>query len=430
MASPQLYGALAAAILQDTTARWNIPAPDGHGHFTFAAACEMLVSLGVAKAVDTYGSDYDASVYRQYRLTVDSNKAAAVVAERATSGALEMPPIDEVLAAWLACAFFFKLASVTPEPFVPHDDVQAVMRELVQAGYATQHDGRMQWAEKIAPAMALYHGPDPKLYGALTASLVRLAVGGWQHPKPPRNGPSGEPEPLRVVAGSRFHWQALSAFSKACMLLFRLGLAHPVKEDGTIITDQSDRYLYAGSFAMAVDGSRIDNLMTERAASGPSELPPIGELMGVWLGCADHFGLPVRRQPFVPDDNLCDIMQELVRSGYAWAKRDRRFVWTDKIGLVMRSQYFWDAANHCFEEMHERQTNVELRDAARAVPDDVRRMAIEGDVLSVYMALCGRWIDGAWKPEPDGPVDGFGGFARAERFIELVLKGAGGAQDD
>ena len=57
--------------------------------------------------------------------------------------------------------------------------------------------------------------------------------------------------------------------------------------------------------------------------------------------------------------------------------------------------------------MPERQTDVELRDAARSVPDDVRRMAIEGDVLSVYMALCGRWIGGEWKPEPDRPVEGF-----------------------
>ena len=94
MASPQLYGALAGAILQDTTARWNTPAPDGHGHFTFTAACEMLVNLGVAEAVDTYGSDYDASVYRQYQLAIDSNKAAAVVVERASSGALDVPPIS------------------------------------------------------------------------------------------------------------------------------------------------------------------------------------------------------------------------------------------------------------------------------------------------------------------------------------------------
>jgi hypothetical protein len=105
MASPELYGALAAAILQDATIRWGLPAPDGHRHFTFAAACDVLVSLGVAEAVDTYGSDYDASVYRQYRLAVDGNKTAAVVAERASSGAFDMPPIDEVLAAWLACAF-------------------------------------------------------------------------------------------------------------------------------------------------------------------------------------------------------------------------------------------------------------------------------------------------------------------------------------
>jgi hypothetical protein len=325
---------------------------------------------------------------------------------------------------------FFKLVSVTPEPFVPHDDAQAVMQELLQSGYASQHDGRMRWTDKIAPAMALYHGPDPKLYGALTTSLVRLVVDAWQHPKPPRTAPPGEAEPLRAVVGSSFHWRALSAFSSACMLLFRLGLAHPIERDGTIITDFRDRYLYAGTFAMAVDGSRIDELMTERAASGLSELAPIKELMGVWLCCARHFGLSVRREPFVPDDDFREIMQALVRSGYAWTKRDRRLVWTDQIGLVMRSQDFWDVANHCFEEMYERQTDVELRDAARSVPDDVRRMAIEGDVLSVYMALCGRWVDGEWKPEPDSQVEGVGGFDRAERFIELVLENPKGADAD
>jgi hypothetical protein len=420
MASSDLYGALAAAILQDTTARWKRPVPEGHGHFTFTAACEMLVSLGVAEAVDTYGSDYDASVYRQYRLAIDSNEAAAVVAERASSGAFDMPPIDDVLAAWLACAFFFKLVSVTPEPFVPHDDVQAVMRELMQSGYATQHDGRVRWTDKIAPAMALYHGPDPKLYSALAASLVRLAVG----------APPGTPEPLRALAGSMFHGQALSAFENACMILLRLGLAYPLDRDGTPVTDHSDRLLYAGSFAMAVDGSGIDELMTERASSGQSELPPLEELMGVWLCCADHVGLSVRREPFMPADDFRPVLQALVRSGYAWSKRDGRIVWTDKIGLVMQSQCFWDVANHCFEEMHERQTDVELRDAARSVPDDVRRMAIEGNVLSVYMALCGRWVDGAWKAEPDGPVEGFGGIQRAERFMEIVVERCKGAKDD
>lgn len=57
-------------------------------------------------------------------------------------------------------------------------------------------------------------------------------------------------------------------------------------------------------------------------------------------------------------------------------------------------------------------------------------MAIEGDVLGVYLALCGRWTGGEWKPEPDGPVEGSGGFHRAERFIELVLERCKSAEDD
>ena len=93
------------------------------------------------------------------------------------------------------------------------------------------------------------------------------------------------------------------------MLLFRLGLAHPVKEDGTIIADYSDRYLYAGSFAMAVDGNKAAAVVAERASSGALDMPPIDEVLAAWLACAYFFKLAgVTPEPFVPHDDVQAVM--------------------------------------------------------------------------------------------------------------------------
>jgi hypothetical protein len=40
------------------------------------------------------------------------------------------------------------------------------------------------------------------------------------------------------------------------MLLFRLGLAHPIEADGSIVADDRNGFLYAGWFAIALDGSK------------------------------------------------------------------------------------------------------------------------------------------------------------------------------
>ena len=74
------------------------------------------------------------------------------------------------------------------------------------------------------------------------------------------------------------------------------------------------------------------------------------------------------------------------------------------------------------------QTDAELRDAPRSIPEDIRELALAGDVLGVYVVLCNRWVDGAWRPQPEGPVDGHGGIDRAERFIELVVQTSGPAE--
>src|SRR5262249_54046669 len=49
----------------------------------------------------------------------------------------------------------FGLVSGTREPFLPHDDVQHVMRQLARTGYATSRDAYFLWTDKIARAMRL-----------------------------------------------------------------------------------------------------------------------------------------------------------------------------------------------------------------------------------------------------------------------------------
>jgi hypothetical protein len=97
----------------------------GYSGFAFEAARKILLRLRVAHAIDEHGSILldETALYAVYRLAVDGSKTAVFVTERSSSGQFEMPPIDEVLAEWLACATHFSLVSTRPEPFVPEIEV-------------------------------------------------------------------------------------------------------------------------------------------------------------------------------------------------------------------------------------------------------------------------------------------------------------------
>ena len=270
------------------------------------------------------------------------------------------------------------------------------------------------------------------LYGALAEDLVRLAVDAWMHPKPPRTAHPGEPEPLRAVAGSRFMDHALSAFGHAGMMLVRLGLAHVIDGDGNAVPDRSAQSMYTGWFALTVDGNKVVALMTERASLGQFEMPPIGEVLAVWLACADHMGVvSTGREPFEAHDDAQNVMQELARSGYAtW--RGKQFLWADEIGLAMQSANFWDDRNRTFEEVARLQVEAEVRDAAASIPEDVRLAVLRGDVQSVREALLNRWIDDAWRPEVEPGTSNrrLGTITNARRLVALVLDSAKPAEDD
>ena len=95
----------------------------------------------------------------------------------------------------------------------------------------------------------------------------------------------------------------------------------------------------------------------------------------------------------------------------------------------MRISGLWDENNLSREEADERETEFEMRKAFASIPEDVRHMALRGDVVCVQKALKGRWVDGAWLVDSDPEVPWWAmmeGSMRAMRLIELV-EGAGAA---
>jgi hypothetical protein len=149
MAIHRLYGELAASLGRATADRCD-PGPkparagaklDGSGGLSaFEGALGMLRKLGLATHED--------------RLAIDSDRVAQFVSDRSRAGQVTLPPIDDVLEAWLS-VFACQLdhASSKRVPFVPHDDIRRVMNALAALGYATPLGNAFIWTDKIGRAM-------------------------------------------------------------------------------------------------------------------------------------------------------------------------------------------------------------------------------------------------------------------------------------
>ena len=151
MAIHRLYGELAASLVSATTDRCD-PGPqparagaklDGSGGLSaFEWALSMLQKLGLATHED--------------RLAIDSDRVAEFVSDRSRAGEVTLPPIDDVLEAWLS-VFACQLdhASSKRVPFVPHDDIRRPMDALAELGYARPLGNGFIWADKIGRAMRM-----------------------------------------------------------------------------------------------------------------------------------------------------------------------------------------------------------------------------------------------------------------------------------
>jgi hypothetical protein len=151
MAIHKLYGELAASLVRATTDRCD-PGPqparagaklDGSGGLSaFEGALGMLRKLGLAT--------------RENKLAVDADRVAQFVTERSRAGQVMLPPIDDVLDAWISL-FGGQLghASLKRLPFVPHDDIRHVMDALAALGYAKPLDNAVIWTDRIGRAMQM-----------------------------------------------------------------------------------------------------------------------------------------------------------------------------------------------------------------------------------------------------------------------------------
>jgi hypothetical protein len=147
----RLYGELAASLVRATTDRCEPSEPrarvgaklDGSGGLSaFEGALAMLRKLGLATHED--------------KLAVDGDRVAQFITDRSRAGHVTLPPIDDVLDAWISL-FGGQLghASLKRLPFVPHDDIRPVMDALAALGYAKPLDSAFIWTDWIGRAMRM-----------------------------------------------------------------------------------------------------------------------------------------------------------------------------------------------------------------------------------------------------------------------------------
>jgi hypothetical protein len=150
MAIHRLYGELAASLVRAATDRWapgaapvraGVKLDNLGSQSAFEGACWMLAQLGLATAED--------------KLAIDADRVAGFVTERSRAGQINLPPIDDVFAAWIWCPTHFGHASAWRVPFVPHDDIRPVMDALAAVGYAKILGNAFIWTDRIGPAMQM-----------------------------------------------------------------------------------------------------------------------------------------------------------------------------------------------------------------------------------------------------------------------------------
>lgn len=147
----ELYGKLAASLVDATAERCEPDEPrtrvgaklNGSAHLSvFKHACSMLIGLGLA----TY----------ECKLLVDGDQVEHFVTKRSRTGQVELPPINDVLEAWLSM-FGGQLgyASLKRLPFVPHENIRPVMDALSASAYVERIDDAFLWTNKIGRAMRM-----------------------------------------------------------------------------------------------------------------------------------------------------------------------------------------------------------------------------------------------------------------------------------
>lgn len=229
-----------------------------------------------------------------------------------------------------------------------------------------------------------------KLYGELAASIVR-ATTGFCDP--------------HASAGARLHGPAVSAFQGAYIVLRRLQIAS--LED-----------------ILLVDGNEVKNFIVEMVLSNKSKYPLVDEVLEAWLslfvGQLEYASS--KRLPFKPHQDIKLAMDALASCGYA-QRSNTNFIWTDEISRAMLISGLWNEDGFSWEELNDREIDLDMRNALASIPNDVRLSALKDDRVAVGQALATRWIEGVWLADTtdETPWWRLAAYApEAIRLIELV----------
>lgn len=236
----------------------------------------------------------------------------------------------------------------------------------------------------------IYSSAIQKLYGELAASMVR-ATTGFCDP--------------HARAGARLHGPSVSAFRGAYTALSKLQLAS--------LDD-----------ILLVDSDKVTNFVAEVVLSDKFNYPPIGEVLEAWLslfvGQLDYAS--PKRLPFTSNPNIKLAMDALASCGYAH-RFNNNFIWTDEIGQAMLMSGLWTEDGLSWEELNEREIDLDMRRALAFIPDDVKHAALMNNSVAVGKALAARWIDDVWLSDTIDEAPWWRLAAngpRAMRLIELV----------
>lgn len=156
----RLYGELAASLVRAVTDYWDpgaAPARAGahlydSSQYAFENACDMVAKLGLA--TDGRGS----AIHHwstEMKLAIDADAVAQFVTDRSQAGQITLPPIDDVIAAWILCATCWDHWSARQLPFISHIDIKPVMDALAALGYAEPVGNAFLWTDRIGPAMQM-----------------------------------------------------------------------------------------------------------------------------------------------------------------------------------------------------------------------------------------------------------------------------------
>jgi hypothetical protein len=160
MAIHRLYGELAASLVRATTDGWAPGAAparagdelDGWCQSAFEDACGMLAKLGLATDERGMAIHHWST---KMKLAIDADRVAPFVTDRSRAGQITLPPIDDVIAAWISCADHKGHASLKRLPFIPHDHIRPVMDALAALGYAKPLGNAFIWTDRIGRAMQM-----------------------------------------------------------------------------------------------------------------------------------------------------------------------------------------------------------------------------------------------------------------------------------